>query len=76
MKARSLALRRTLLVSPSQPAVAALAEDLTSLGRRIHVKSLNNGLTVLVFERDAAPLFSVFTRVHNGSNRKCLRAWV
>ena len=69
MKARSLPLRRTLLVSSSKPAVVAQAEDLTSLGKQIHFMSLNNGLTVLLFERDATPLFSVFTHVDIGSNR-------
>lgn len=63
-------------MSSSKPAVVTQAEDLTSLGKQIHVKSLNNGLTVLVFERNATPLFSVFTHVDIGSNGNCLRAGV
>ena len=47
-------------------AVAA-AQDVASFEKRTTVKTLSNGLTVLVLERPEAPVFSFFTHVDAGS---------
>src|ERR1700758_2057568 len=47
-------------------AVAA-AQDLRSFEKRITVKKLDNGLTVVICERPEAPVFSFFTHVDAGS---------
>jgi len=69
IKARSLILWAILLVRLSMLAVVAQAQDLASLEKQIHVKSLDNGLTLVVFERHDTPVFSVFTHVDVGSDR-------
>ena len=46
------------------------AQDLASFEKRITLKVLNNGLTVLVCERPEAPVFSSFTHVDVGSDRE------
>ncbi len=43
-----------------------LAQDLASFERRVHVKTLPNGLTVLFLSRPQAPVFSFFTLVNTG----------
>lgn len=43
------------------------AQDLASFERRTHVKVLPNGLTLIVCERPAAPVFSFYTLVDAGS---------
>src|SRR5712692_7785038 len=48
----------------------ARAQDLASFEKRITVKTLNNGLTVIVCERPEAPVFSFFTRVDVGADRE------
>src|SRR2546422_4577814 len=45
----------------------AAAQDLASFEKRITVKKLANGLTVLICERPEAPVFSFFTHVDAGS---------
>ena len=45
----------------------ALAQDVASFEKRITVKKLPNGLTLLVCERPEAPVFSFFTLVDAGS---------
>lgn len=45
----------------------ALAQDVASFGKRITVKKLANGLTLLICERPEAPVFSFFTMVDAGS---------
>jgi len=47
--------------------VAAAAQDLASFEKRIAVKTLPNGLTVIICERPEAPVFSFFTIVNAGS---------
>jgi predicted Zn-dependent peptidase len=47
--------------------VLALAQDVASFEKRIQVKKLDNGLTLLVCERPAAPVFAFFTMVDAGS---------
>lgn len=46
---------------------ALCAQDLASFEKRITVKKLANGLTVIVMERPEAPVFSFYTRVNAGS---------
>src|SRR3954471_14371121 len=43
------------------------AQDIASFEKRITVKKLGNGLTVLIMERPEAPVFSFYTRVDVGS---------
>src|ERR1700749_2698411 len=43
------------------------AQDIASFEKRITVKKLANGLTIILMERPEAPVFSFFTRVDAGS---------
>jgi len=45
----------------------ALAQDVNSFAKRITVKKLPNGLTIVLCERPEAPVFSFFTMVDAGS---------
>ncbi len=45
---------------------SARAQDLASFEKRVHVKTLPNGLTVLLLTRAEAPVFSFFTLVDAG----------
>ena len=45
----------------------ASAQDAASFEKRITVKKLSNGLTVIVCERPEAPVFSFYTFVNAGS---------
>jgi predicted Zn-dependent peptidase len=45
----------------------AAAQDVASFEKHITSKTLNNGLTVIVYERPEAPVFSFFTHVDAGS---------
>jgi predicted Zn-dependent peptidase len=49
---------------------AAAAQDLASFEKRVTRKVLPNGMTILVCERPAAPVFSFFTHVDVGSDRE------
>src|SRR5947209_6114633 len=46
---------------------SAFAQDIASFEKRITVKTLPNGLTVMVMERPEAPVFSFYTIVDAGS---------
>src|SRR5215472_8881811 len=46
---------------------ALFAQDITSFEKRITVKKLANGLTVVIMERPEAPVFSFYTRVDVGA---------
>ena len=46
---------------------AAGAQDIASFEKKITVKKLPNGLTVVIMERPEAPVFSFYTRVDAGS---------
>src|SRR5215471_19511127 len=46
------------------------AQDLASFEKRITLKVLDNGLTILVCERHEAPVFSFFTHVDVGADRE------
>lgn len=48
-------------------AITACAQDVASFEKRITVKKLPNGLTVLIMERPEAPVVSFFTHVDAGS---------
>lgn len=63
MKARLLKLTVFLLFA----AAIASAQDVASFEKRITVKKLDNGLTILICERPEAPVISVYTLVDAGS---------
>jgi predicted Zn-dependent peptidase len=48
-------------------ALTLRAQDIASFEKRITVKKLANGLTVVIMERPEAPVFSFYTRVDAGS---------
>jgi len=48
-------------------AAASRAQDIASFEKRITVKVLPNGLTLIVYERPEAPVFSFYTLVNAGS---------
>ncbi|HKS96709.1 MAG TPA: pitrilysin family protein [Terriglobia bacterium] len=48
----------------------APAQDVKSFEKRVTVKVLDNGLTVVICERHEAPVFSFFTHVDVGSDRE------
>jgi predicted Zn-dependent peptidase len=47
--------------------ILSAAQDIASFEKKIAVKTLANGLTVIVLERPEAPVFSFFTHVDSGS---------
>ena len=49
------------------------AQDVASFEKRITVKKLENGLTLIVCERPEAPVFSFFTLVDAGSTQDPMR---
>lgn len=49
--------------------VEAYAQDLASFEKRTFTKILDNGLTLVVYERHNAPVFSTFTYIDVGSDR-------
>jgi predicted Zn-dependent peptidase len=51
-------------------AATAAAQDLASFEKRVTLKRLANGLTLLVCERAEAPVFSFFTHVDVGGDRE------
>src|SRR5271169_5316503 len=52
----------------------AAAQDIASFEKRITVKTLPNGLTLIICERPEAPVFSFFTLVDAGSAQDPLGA--
>jgi predicted Zn-dependent peptidase len=66
MKARALKLTAYFLIIFLLAGLAA-AQDVASFEKRITVKKLANGLTLLLCERPEAPVFSFFTLVDAGS---------
>jgi predicted Zn-dependent peptidase len=65
-RARILLASSLVLVLPC----AAAAQNLASFEKRMTRKVLPNGMTILVYERPAAPVFSFFTHVDVGSDRE------
>ncbi len=57
----------TTLVLLTFAAVSLSAQDLASIEKKVTVKKLDNGLTVIVMERPEAPVFSFATVVNAGS---------
>lgn len=62
-------MRRLCKLLPVVLALCALvvAQDVASFEKRITVRKLDNGLTVVICERPEAPVFSFFTHVDAGS---------
>jgi predicted Zn-dependent peptidase len=52
----------------------ALSQDVASFEKRVTVKKLANGLTIVICERPEAPVFSFFTLVDAGSVQDPMRA--
>ncbi len=50
----------------------ACAQDLASFEKRTTVKTLANGLTVIIVERPEAPVFSYFTHVDVGGSQEAM----
>ena len=65
---------RTISIAVLLLSVSAVAQDVASFEKRITVKKLDNGLTLLVCERPEAPVFSFFTMVDAGSAQDPMRA--
>jgi predicted Zn-dependent peptidase len=65
MKRRFTTLAAMLLLAVMTLPLAA--QDLASFEKRVTVKTLPNGLTVLILRRPEAPVFSFFTMVDTGS---------
>src|ERR671924_2264469 len=59
--------RASLLFVFILAALAAHAQDIAAFEKRVTVKTLHNGLTLMVIERPVAPVFSFFTHVDAGS---------
>src|SRR5579862_1240769 len=70
MKQRLMKLRilKVALLSIFLSAIA-LAQDVASFEKRITVKKLPNGLTLMICERPEAPVFSFYTLVDAGSTQ-------
>jgi len=64
----------TTLIAALLVTALAAAQDLASFEKRITVKTLPNGLTLIVCERPEAPVFSFFTHVDAGSAQDPLGA--
>lgn len=62
--------RLLVLVCLLDSAALGRGQDLASFEKRVMVKVLKNGLTVIVCERHEAPVFSFFTHVDVGSDRE------
>ena len=60
-------LRKLLTLLLLAAALPLAAQDLASYEKRVTVKTLPNGLTVLLWRRPEAPVFSFFTMVDAGS---------
>ena len=59
-----------LVVIAMGAAQTALAQDMAAFEKKVSVRTLANGLTVLVCERPEAPVFSFFTHVDVGGDRE------
>src|SRR5262250_3758566 len=55
-------------------AALGVAQDVASFEKRVTVKKLDNGLTIIICERPEAPVFSFFTLVDAGSVQDPMRA--
>src|SRR5579863_2546636 len=59
----------TLVIFVLSLAMLSAAQDLASFEKRVTVKKLDNGLTVIICERPEAPVFSFSTIVDAGSTQ-------
>src|SRR5438045_2076996 len=59
--------RRACLVALLVMTANLWGQDLASIEKRVTVKKLDNGLTLIVYERPEAPVFSYATVVNVGS---------
>ena len=70
MKVRILKIASLVLIITA----LALAQDVASFEKRVTVKKLANGLTLIICERPEAPVFSFYTLVDAGSAQDPMRA--
>src|SRR5947209_3055256 len=70
MKVRILKIASLVLILTA----LALAQDVASFEKRVTVKKLANGLTLIICERPEAPVFSFYTLVDAGSAQDPMRA--
>jgi predicted Zn-dependent peptidase len=68
---RTLAAKTAVLILLS---ALAFAQDVASFEKRVTVKKLPNGLTLILCDRPEAPVFSFFTLVDAGSAQDPMRA--
>ena len=61
---------RYVFVALMLAAAGLVAQDLASFEKRVTVRKLANGLTLVVVERPEAPVFSFFTHVDAGSTQE------
>jgi len=70
MKFRLLPLFGAIFLLLAVSVAVARAQDVASFEKRVTVKTLPNGLTILICERPEAPVFSFFTHVDTGSTQE------
>ena len=58
---------KLLVLLLSASVLSCFAQDITSFEKRIQVRTLPNGLTVILMQRKEAPVFSFYTMVDAGS---------
>src|SRR5579864_9650120 len=63
----SLSRKLAVIVGFFSIALTLTAQDIASFEKRITVKKLANGLTIVLMERPEAPVFSFYTHVDAGS---------
>lgn len=64
---RRIALAGVLLIAVSLLVPVPSAQDIASFEKNLTVETLDNGLTIMIYERKAAPVVSFFTHVDVGS---------
>src|SRR5438105_2431068 len=62
-----MVLRRACLAALLVITANVWAQDLASIEKRVTVKKLDNGLTLIIYERPEAPVFSYATVVNAGA---------
>jgi predicted Zn-dependent peptidase len=70
MKTMAIGRRIMLLVSFILFVSRTQGQDLRSMENKVTTKVLDNGLTILIYERSIAPVFSYFMHVDVGSDRE------
>jgi predicted Zn-dependent peptidase len=64
-----MTLRKLLLLVIFASTLPLFAQDIASFEKRIQVRTLDNGLTVILMQRKEAPVFSFYTFVDAGSSQ-------